>query len=94
MKELCVLLEVRRSSYYAYKVRKRKPDVKRVSLRAKVTELVNEARGSAGSRTLKDQMNEAGFTIGRFKVRSLLRQAGLKSRQLGPSLYKKYGQAI
>ena len=93
MKELCGLLEVRRSSYYAYKARTRKPDVQRVNLRAKVTELFNESRGSAGSRTLKDQMNEAGFTIGRFKVRSLMREAGLKSRQPGPSPYKKYGQA-
>ena len=93
MKELCGLLEVRRSSYYAYKARKRRPDVQRVSLRARVTELFNESRGSAGSRTLKDQMNEAGFTIGRFKVRSLMREAGLKSRQPGPSPYKKYGQA-
>ena len=38
-------------------------------------------------------MNEAGFTIGRFKVRSLMREAGLKSRQPDPSPYKKYGKA-
>ena len=38
-------------------------------------------------------MNDAGFPIGRFKVRSLMREAGLKSRQPGPSPYKKYGQA-
>lgn len=91
--ELCEVLGVNRSSYYAYKKRKRKPDVKRIRLRVKVTELFNDSRGSAGSRTLKDQMNDAGFTIGRFKVRSLMREAGLTSRQPGPNPYKKYGQA-
>ena len=38
-------------------------------------------------------MTEEGFTIGRVKVRRLMREAGLKSRQPGPSPYKKYGQA-
>ena len=91
--ELCEALAINRSSYYAYKARKRKPDVKRIRLRIKIMELFNDSRGSAGSRTLKDQMNDAGFPIGRFKVRSLMREAGLKSRQPGPSPYKKYGQA-
>ena len=58
-----------------------------------MTELFNESRGAAGSRTLRDQMNLAGFSIGRFKVRSLMREAGLRSGQPGPSPYKKHGQA-
>jgi len=91
--ELCEVLGINRSSYYAYKARKRKPDVKRVILRVKVTEWFNDSRGSAGSQTLREQMNDAGFTSGRFKVRSLMREAGLKSGQPGPSPYKKYGQA-
>ena len=93
MKELCEVLGINRSSYFAYKARKLKPDVKRVILRVKVTELFNDSRGSAGSRTLREQMNDAGFTIDRFKVRGLMREASLKSGQPGPSPYKKYGQA-
>ena len=80
VKELCDILEVNRSSYYVYKARKRRPDVQRVSVRAKIKELFNESLGSAGSCTLKGQATEAGFTIGRFKVRNLIREAGLKSR--------------
>lgn len=87
------MLEVRRSSYYAYKIRKRKSDMQRVRMRAKVTELFNESRGSAGSRTLEDQMTGEGCAIGRLKTRNLMREAGLKSRQPGPSPYKKYDQA-
>ena len=49
VEDLCDILEVNRSSYYAYKARRRKPDVQRVSLRAKVTELFNQSRGFAGS---------------------------------------------
>lgn len=64
-----------------------------MKLRAQVVELFNHSRGSAGSRTLKEQMNDSGVKIGRFKVRSLMREAQLRSRQPGPSPYKKYGQA-
>ena len=93
VKELCEVLGVCRSSYYAHKARRRRPDRQRVRLRAKVTELFNESRGAAGSRTLRDQLRLAGFPIGRFKVRSLMREAGLRSGQPGPRPYKKHGQA-
>ena len=79
--------------YYAHKARRRRPDGQRVRLRAKVTELFNESRGAAGSRTLRDQLRLAGFPVGRFKVRSLMREAGLRSGQPGPRPYKKHGQA-
>lgn len=79
------------SSYWAYKARRHKSDVQRVPLRAKFTELFNDSRGSGGSSALKDQMIEEGITIGRFKVSSLMREAGLRSRQPGPSPYKIYG---
>jgi hypothetical protein len=46
------VLGVCRSSYYAHKSRRRRPDGERLRLRAKVTELFNESRGAAGSRKL------------------------------------------
>ena len=87
------MLGVCRSSYYAHKSRRRRPDGERLKLRAKVTELFNASRGAAGSRTLRDQLRLSGFTDGRFKVRSLMREAGSQSGQPGPGPYKKYGQA-
>jgi len=73
--ELCQILGINRSSYYAHKAKKRIPDVERMKLRAQVVELFNHSRGSAGRRTLKGQMNDSGVKIGRFKVRSLMREA-------------------
>ena len=62
-------------------------------MRAKVTELFNASRGSAGSRTLQGQMHDHGYPIGRFKVRRLMTEANLASRQPGAHRYKRTGQA-
>jgi putative transposase len=43
---------------------------------------------TAGSRTVKALLNQAGITIGRFKVRRLMRELGLVSRQPGPYAYR------
>ena len=67
-------------------------DVERLCQRAKIQELFEGSRRSAGSRTLVLQMNDAGFPMGRFKVRSLMRESSLVSRQPGHR-YKRTGQA-
>ena len=58
-----------------------------------MTELFNASRGSAGSRTLQGQMRDHGYPIGRFKVRRLMAEANLVSRQPGGHRYKRTGQA-
>ena len=92
VERLCRLLGVCRSSYYAVKKRRHVIDVERLSQRAKLQELFEDSRRSAGSRTLVLQMNDAGFPMGRFKVRSLMRESSLISRQPGHR-YKRTGQA-
>ena len=82
-----------RSSYYAYRLRKCRPNAQRVLLRIKVTELFNASRGSAGSRTLQERMRDLGYSIGRFKVRRLMAEANLVSSQPGAHRYKRTGQA-
>ncbi|HAB39104.1 MAG TPA: hypothetical protein DCE52_14120, partial [Rhodobacteraceae bacterium] len=62
-------------SYYAAKKRRQVIDVERLCQRAKIQELFEDSRRSAGSRTLVLQMKDAGFPIGRFKVRSLMRES-------------------
>jgi putative transposase len=45
-------------------------------------------RNAAGSRTLVEMMRELGHNIGRFKVRSLMKEAALASKQPGSHAYK------
>ena len=78
-----------RSSYYSHRKRKPKIDVDRLRLRSRVNTIFTRNRSSAGSRTIKDMLQAEGTVIGRFKVRSLMREAGLISKQPGSHRYKK-----
>lgn len=88
MNRLCSMFEISRSSYYDYRNRKQRIDIGRIRLRIKVTEIFNRSRQSAGSRTIKIKMREAGEDIGRFKVRRLMKEASLVSKQPKPAAYK------
>lgn len=85
---VCQLFGVSRSSYYNRRSRHQCVDVKRVELTAKVREIHRISRGSAGSRTIKTKLTDAGIEIGRYKVRSLMSEAGLVSTQPGAHAYK------
>jgi putative transposase len=58
-----------------------------MELRSPVNELFNESRGSAGSRSIVSMMRQEGTEIGRFKVRRLMQQSGLVSKQPGSHRY-------
>ncbi len=60
----------------------------RIQQRSELRRLFKESRGSAGSRTLMSMMRELGYQIGRFKVRNLMKEAGLVSKQPGAHRYK------
>ncbi len=49
------------------------------------------SRGSAGSRTLVIMMRDLGYRIGRFKVRSLMQDAMVVSKQSKVRVYKQTG---
>ncbi|CAA6826801.1 MAG: Mobile element protein [uncultured Thiotrichaceae bacterium] len=51
-------------------------------------QLFNESRQAAGSRTLCRTLQHQGETIGRYKVRRLMREMGLESKQPGKHRYK------
>ena len=74
---LCKLFEVTRSCYYAQRLRRRTPDVERLRLRSRVSELFSQ------SRSILSLMREDGEQLGRFKVRSLMRELDLVSKQPG-----------
>ncbi|WP_338793193.1 IS3 family transposase [Pseudomonas sp. AE27] len=86
---LCSVFDVTRSCYYAYCRKRRYPDAERVVLRSRVNELFTQSRSAAGSRSIMLMMKENGMQIGRFKVRRLMRELNLISKQPGSHAYKK-----
>ena len=85
---LCAVFDVTRSCYYAHRLRRRTPDVERLRLRSRVNELFTQSRSAAGSRSIVSMMQADGEQIGRFKVRGLMRELELVSKQPGSHAYK------
>lgn len=72
----CHLLGVSRSGYYEAQRRPAKPAVCKASVHLKAA--FQTSQQSYGSRRLVTAMAAAGISIGRYKVRRLMRQSGLK----------------
>lgn len=87
--KVCELFGVPRSSLYEARERAEAVDPERARLRAQVTELHAESRAAAGSRTLSAQLKAEGLAVGRFKVRRLMRECGLESKQPPRRHYRK-----
>ncbi|WP_409420050.1 IS3 family transposase [Pseudaeromonas sp. ZJS20] len=85
---VCSVFDIASSSFYEYLARKGHVNRERLQHRSEVRRLFKESRGSAGSRTLMLRLRELGHQIGRFKVRSLMKEAGLVSKQPGSHAYK------
>ena len=79
---------MKRSSYnyHRHHVNSVNPD--RARLKAKVIELHRASRESAGSRTISGKLKQQGETVGRYKARSLMQEAGLESKQPRKHRYK------
>ena len=73
--QLCRLLDVSRSGYYAAKVREKLDVICPVSVHVKAA--FNQSGKSYGSRRLVSALHVKGIMIGRYKVRSLMRQSHL-----------------
>jgi transposase InsO family protein len=76
VQQSCRVLDVSRSGYYDARRRSAKPVVCKISVHLKAE--FQASQHSYGSRRLVTAMANAGFRIGRYKVRSLMRQAALK----------------
>ncbi|WP_400637103.1 IS3 family transposase [Pseudomonas aeruginosa] len=85
---VCSAFDVARSCYYVHRLRRRRVDARRVALRSQVNQLFSQSRGSVGSRSILGMLREEGVTIGRFRVRRLMRELGLVSKQPGSHAYK------
>jgi len=88
VKMVCLLFNINRSRYYNYCQRKQTIDSERLELRAKVSECHRLSRGAAGSRSIVAMMAIQGIKIGRFKVRRLMLESQITSKQPGKHKYK------
>ena len=76
VQRICSVLDVSRSGYYDAQGRSAKPVVCKVSVHLRAAFMASHQ--SYGSRRLVTAMADEGFHMGRYKVRSLMRQAALK----------------
>lgn len=87
--QLTRMFAVSRSSYYYQRQGNAERFQERERLKDKITDIFEASRGSAGSRTLSKQMQAAGESVGRYKARSLMKEAQLESKQPGQHRYKR-----
>ncbi|WP_279497334.1 IS3 family transposase [Aeromonas veronii] len=85
---VCCAFDVPTSCFYDYLARRRTINRERMQQRFELRRLFKASRNSAGSRALMSMMRELGYQIGRFKVRNLMKEAGLVSKQPGAHRYQ------
>lgn len=87
---LCKVMEVSRSGFYDYLHRTDKNDNHRDPsqgmLEAQIKAIFEESKSTYGSRRVLIELQKKGYQIGRFKVRRLMRELGLKVKS--PRRYK------
>ena len=74
--QACRVLQISRAAYYAAKRRPKKPTISKASVQVKAVFEANQR--CYGSRRIVDELHAQHLTIGRYKVRRLMREAGLK----------------
>lgn len=89
--DCCRVFGVRRSSFYAWRKRQSRVDPAREKTKRVLTELFKASRGSAGARSLSHALRKKGHNVGRYATRSLMREAGLVSRQRRAHRYTSSG---
>jgi putative transposase len=80
---LCKVMKVSRSGFYDYLRRFNNgtdEDPGQAALTARIHAIFKEHRGKYGSRRILNQLKEEGFGIGRYKVRRIMKDLGLKAK--------------
>lgn len=86
--ELLKAFDVRRSSYDYYRHHVDHVNPERERLKAAAKEIHASSRGAAGARTISGMLKQQGESVGRYKARSLMKEAGLVSKQAKKHRYK------
>jgi len=79
--ELLCVFEVARSTLNDRRRRASRVDPERERLKGLARDIHTASRGAAGSRTLSGTLKQQGEAVGRYKARSLMKEAGLVSKQ-------------
>jgi putative transposase len=79
---LCSVMRVSRSGFYDYLTRFTlgDNDHSELALTCRIKTIFNQYRGSCGSRRMVKHLRDHGYQIGRYKVRRVMRDLGLKVR--------------
>ena len=72
-------MKVSASAYYAFEPKR--PNLAEVGLQIQIKTLFNQHKQRIGSRTIKALLQQAGIQVGRYKIRSVMRQLGLICQQ-------------
>jgi putative transposase len=86
--DLLNAFSIKRSSYNYHTRTGSQPNVERERLKSKVKEIHTISRGAMGSRSISGKLKEQGEHVGRFKVRSLMREANIESKQPGKRKFR------
>jgi putative transposase len=76
----CQVLEVSHSGYYGF-LGRRGDGIRQAELIARIREAHRRSRGTYGSRRIMYQLRHGGLEIGRYRVRHLMRLAGITVRK-------------
>lgn len=86
--ELCAVFGMARSSYRYARATAQKQRVCRDAIKVRLRAYHQQSRGAAGSRTLTALLKSEGEAIGRYKVRRLMKEAAIVSKQPPRHAYK------
>lgn len=86
--DLLGCFDISRSSYQSYRIARDTVNVERERLGEIVKEIHRKSRCAAGVRTIAGTMKKKGESIGLYKVRALMRENDLSSKQPGQHRYK------
>jgi transposase InsO family protein len=80
---LCKVMRVSRSGFYDYLKRSSSHSgngPNEAALKARIKQIFDQSRSSYGSRRIMRQLISEGYKIGRYKVRRIMRDLGLKAK--------------
>ena len=80
MRVCCDVLEVSPSGYYGF-LKRRGQDLRNADLIARIREAHRRSRYTYGSRRVMHELRKSGLVIGRYRVRHLMRVAGIRAKQ-------------
>lgn len=73
-------MEVSRSAYYHWHASDHKPKAQDLALKASLKMVFDKSRSTYGSRRIMKSLNNEGYEVGRYKVRSIMNQLQLEVR--------------